>query len=58
MSYGFDPPVLLIPEPDEGQTYPGNIQPGDYTMNELVCLLRTHKNNPEAIQFIADMLEE
>ncbi len=38
--------------------YPGNIQPGDYTLSGLVDLLRTHKDNPEAIQFIADMLEE
>ena len=51
-------PMLYIPEPAEGETNPGNIAPGRYTLAELVDLLRDHKNNPEAIQFIADMMEE
>jgi hypothetical protein len=50
--------MLYIPEPAEGETNPGNIAPGRYTLAELVDLLRDHKNNPEAIQFIADMMEE
>lgn len=29
-----------------------------YNINAIVYLLRKYKNNPEAIQFIADMLEE
>lgn len=33
------------------------IDEGYYTWDDLVNLLRTHKNNPEAIQFIADMME-
>ena len=40
---------------NEGDTYPGNIKPGEYNVAEL---LRAHKSNPEAIQFIADMVEE
>ena len=28
-----------------------------YDINEIVSLLRKHKNNPDAVQFIADMLE-
>ena len=51
---------LLLPdhgdEPDE--RYPGDIEPGIYSLNEVVELLRKHKRNPDAIQFIADMLEE
>jgi hypothetical protein len=31
---------------------------GEFTINEIVNLLIKYKNNPEAIQFIADMLEE
>ena len=29
-----------------------------YKMNDIVVFLRGNKNNPEVIQFIADMLEE
>ena len=29
-----------------------------YKMNDIVTFLRENKNNPEVIQFIADMLEE
>jgi hypothetical protein len=51
---------LLIPEYDlaDSQPYPGDSQPGEYQGNEIVKLLRQHANNPEAIQFIADMLDE
>lgn len=58
---GYDMLILLIPDhdPDEPkQRYPGNIAPGQYTGNEVVRLLRTHADNPEAVKFIADMLEE
>jgi len=49
---------LHIPDYErKGETYPGNIKPGDYDQNELVALLRKNKRNPKAIQFIADMLE-
>lgn len=50
--------LLLVPETDDGGAYPGGIEPGYYTRNEVVALLREHKDNPSAIQFIADMLEE
>jgi hypothetical protein len=51
---------LLIPEydPQDPQPYPGDIQPGVYEGNEVVELLQEHSANPEAIWFIADMLEE
>ncbi len=49
---------LLIPEYEtDGERYPGDIQPGEYSVNEVVEMLRKHKDNPDAIQFIADMLE-
>ena len=50
--------TLTIPEkqtPDE--VFPGDLQPGTYTHQETVDLLRDHRNDPSAIQFIADMLE-
>lgn len=33
------------------------IKPGYYSRRGIVELLRRHKKNPDAIQFIADMLE-
>jgi hypothetical protein len=52
--------TLLIPDhdPEDPQPYPGDFQPGIYEGNEIVELLRQHADNPEAIRFIADMLEE
>jgi hypothetical protein len=35
-----------------------DIGKGYYTINQIVDLLRDYKNNPEIIQFLADMLEE
>lgn len=43
---------LLIPDNEYG------IPAKYYIGNEIVKLLRDYKNNPEVIQFIADMLEE
>jgi hypothetical protein len=51
----FHEPILLIPEPPPGQTYP--IPPGQYTLPELAELLREYAQEPEVIQFIANMLE-
>ena len=53
-------PILLIPEydPETAEPYPGDIQPGEYDTTGLVELLREHAHHPEAIRFIADMLEE
>ena len=52
--------VLLIPDYDSEnpQPDPGDIQPGEYQGNEIVELLHQNADNPEAIRFIADMLEE
>lgn len=50
--------MVVIPPNDEPAAYPGDIKPGYYTRNQVVDLLRKHKDNPEAIQFLADMLEE
>lgn len=51
-------PFLIIPEPEApGRPYPGGIAPDVYNLVELVHLLRDHADNPEAIRFIADMLE-
>jgi len=52
--------ILLIPEydPDNPEPYPGNIQPGQYTLSQLVGLVRKHTGDPDAIRFIADMLEQ
>ena len=43
---------IYIPENEVG------IDEGYYTNSGIVTLLRMHKNEPETIQFIADMLEE
>lgn len=44
---------LFIPEAD-GMP----IREGYYALNDVVRLLRVNKNEPEVVQFIADMLEE
>jgi len=50
--------VLLIPDSEnEGDPSPFGITPGYYDQSGLVGLLSRHSRNPEAIQFIADMLE-
>ncbi len=45
-------PQLYLPENEYG------IEEGTYIGNAIVKLLRDNKNNPEVIQFIADMMEE
>jgi hypothetical protein len=52
--------ILPIPEfdPLNPQPYPGDIRPGEYQGNEIVEHLRDRAHNPEAVRFIADMLEE
>ena len=57
MSFPQGPFVLDVPEPEEGKGNPGDIDPGEYSLQDLVELLRTHKGNAEVIQFIADMME-
>ena len=52
--------TLTIPDydPDDPQPYPGDIRPNEYSINELVELLRQHAHDPEAILLIFDMLEK
>lgn len=53
-----DDAVLLIPEPErEGELAPHGIKPGYYNPRQMLELLEQHKNDADAIQFIADMLE-
>lgn len=50
--------VLLIPEPErENEPAPFGIKPGYYNSKELLGLIDQHKNDCDAIQFLADMLE-
>jgi hypothetical protein len=51
---------LLIPDydPHNPKPYPGDINPGSYSKAEVKKLLKKHKDNPEALQFLRDMLEE
>ena len=51
---------LIIPDydPYNPQPYPGDIKPGYYTKAKVKKLLKKHKDNPEALQFLQDMLEE
>jgi len=50
--------VLLIPEPEEEQLpAPFGVAPGYYNPKQLLELLLQHKHNPDAVHFIADMLE-
>ena len=55
----FGETMFVVPDNEEGcnEGYPGGILPGHYTMNQLVEMLRMYKDNPEVIEFIADMLE-
>lgn len=51
-------PNLLIPDfEDDSEKYPGDIRPGYYNPKQLVILLLYHLDNPDALQFIADMME-
>ena len=51
--------LLIIPDydPYKPGPYPGDIKPGYYSKAEVRELLRKHKDNPQALQFIRDMLE-
>lgn len=46
---------LSVPANSSCQSF--GIKPGNYGTNEVVDMLRSLKNHPDAIQFIADMLE-
>jgi len=53
--------ILIIPESAQPPGTPEwakiDIEPGEYNRQELASLLRKHQHNPEAIYFIADMLD-
>ena len=51
--------TIIIPDNDpyNAKPYPGDIKPGSYSKPEIKKLIRKHKDNPEALQFIRDMLE-
>ena len=51
--------TLIIPDydPYNPQPYPGDIKPGCYRRSEIKKLIKKHKNNPEGLQFLRDMLE-
>ena len=51
---------LIIPDYDlhNPKPYPGDIKPGYYTKAQVKRLLKRHKDNPAALQFLQDVLEE
>ena len=51
--------TVIIPDydPYKAKPYPGDIKPGCYSRSEIKKLIKKHKDNPEALQFIRDMLE-
>ena len=51
---------LIIPDydPYSPKPYPGDIKPSYYSQAKVKKLLKQHKDNPEAQQFLQDMLEE
>jgi len=51
--------TLIIPDydPYNPKPYPGGIKPGCYRRSEIKKLIKKHKHNPEALQFLRDMLE-
>jgi hypothetical protein len=51
---------LIIPGYDtyNPKPFPGDIKPCYYSQANVKKLLKKHKDNPEALQFIQDMLEE
>jgi len=55
-----DETELLIPDydPDDPKPYPGDIKPGYYSHAKVKNLLKKNKDNPEALQFLRDMMEE
>ena len=55
-----DETKLIIPDydPYHPQPYPGDIKPGYYSEANIKKLLKKHKDNPAALQFLQDMLEE
>ena len=55
-----DKTELIIPDYDsiDPKPYPGDIKPGSYTKAKVKKLLKKNKDNPKALQFLHDMMEE
>jgi hypothetical protein len=55
-----DETELIIPDydPYNPKPYPGDIKPDSYSATKVKKLLKKHKDNPEAFQFLRDMMEE
>jgi hypothetical protein len=50
--------VLLIPGPEQENEQPAHgVKPGYYNSKQMLFLLDKHKDDPNAVRFIADMLE-
>jgi len=50
--------VLLIPEPENEHDQPAyGVKSGYYNSKGMLDLLEEHKGNPDAVCYIADMLE-
>ena len=54
-----DEETIIIPDydPYNPKSYPGDIRPCCYRRSEIKKLLKKRKDNPEALQFLRDMLE-
>jgi len=50
---------LLISDygPYNPKPYPGDIKPGSYSKAKVNALLKKHKENLDALQFLRDMME-
>jgi len=55
-----DETELIIPDydPYNPKPYTGDIKPGYYTEAKVKKLLKKHKDNPDALKFLCDMMEE
>ncbi|MFZ2036996.1 MAG: hypothetical protein WAU62_08795 [Dehalococcoidales bacterium] len=55
-----DETETIIPDydPYNPKPYPGDIKPAYYNKAQVKRLLKKHKDNPQALQFLQDMLEE
>jgi hypothetical protein len=51
--------TIIIPDydPYNPKPYPGDIKPGCYSRGEIKKLIKKHRDNPEALQFLRDMME-
>jgi hypothetical protein len=55
-----DETELIIPDydPINPKPYPGDIKPGYCSQAKVKKLINKHKNNPEVLQFLSDMVED